>query len=123
MLPSFPPKQVTSDFELVAVIAVGRRIVVLPPFVQPFESVTVTDSKGCTKGGSTTILRPTAITATSSKSDVTCFGGNDGSINATISGGVVPYTFSWSNSATTEDISGLISGQYILNLTDINTCN
>ena len=50
----------------------------------------------------------------------------DGSINITINGGVAPLSYNWSgpNSFTSniEDISGLESGLYYLEVTDINGC-
>ena len=47
---------------------------------------------------------------------------NNGSIDITTTGGVPPYTFLWSNAATTEDINNLTSGDYILTITDVNNC-
>lgn len=48
----------------------------------------------------------------------TTLGGNTGSINLTVSGGTAPYTFKWSNAATTEDITGLTKGTYTVTVTD-----
>jgi hypothetical protein len=53
-------------------------------------------------------------------SNVTCHGASNGSINATIVGGAIPYTYLWSNSATTEDLSSLAAGNYTLTVTDNN---
>ncbi len=50
--------------------------------------------------------------------DVTTFSGNDGSINLTVYGGVSPYTYIWSNDSTSEDISGLSAGVYIVTVSD-----
>ncbi|MBL4624615.1 MAG: SprB repeat-containing protein, partial [Flavobacteriales bacterium] len=47
-----------------------------------------------------------------------CISPNSGSVDITVSGGVPPYTYNWSNSATTEDISGLANGVYTLSITD-----
>lgn len=45
-----------------------------------------------------------------------------GSIFTTPSGGTSPYTYLWSNSATTKDIKGLNQGEYSIVITDDNTC-
>ncbi len=39
-----------------------------------------------------------------------------GSISIAVSGGLAPYTFAWSNSATTQNISNLIAGDYTVNV-------
>jgi hypothetical protein len=49
-------------------------------------------------------------------------GQNNGSINTTISGGISPYTYSWSNAQTTEDIFNIFAGQYTLTVTDAGGC-
>jgi uncharacterized protein (TIGR02145 family) len=50
--------------------------------------------------------------------DVTEFEGSDGSISLGVHGGVAPYTFSWSNGATTKDIEGLSAGIYSVTVRD-----
>lgn len=50
-------------------------------------------------------------------------GGGDGSITVTVGGnGATPYSYLWSNGATTQNISGLSAGQYSLVITDYNGC-
>jgi hypothetical protein len=69
-------------------------------------------------------LTLTAVPAqlSSAATDVTCFGGNDGAIDVTVTGGVAPYTFAWDNSATTEDITGLSAGTFNITVTDAIGC-
>lgn len=47
-----------------------------------------------------------------------CHDENTGGVNVTLSGGVVPYNFSWSNGANSEDLAGVVSGNYRLTVTD-----
>jgi len=45
-----------------------------------------------------------------------------GSANLSVSGGTTPYSYSWSNSATSEDLSNIPQGNYSVIVTDFNTC-
>ena len=54
--------------------------------------------------------------------DVLCESDTNGTINITVSGGTSPYTFAWSNSETSEDLSNLSDGTYTVTVTDINGC-
>lgn len=48
----------------------------------------------------------------------TCFGGSDGSIDLSLDGGTPPFTFEWSNGETTEDLSDLPAGPYVVTVTN-----
>jgi hypothetical protein len=47
---------------------------------------------------------------------------SNGSINLTPAGGTAPYTFNWSNGATSEDLNNVAPGTYSLTLTDASGC-
>jgi hypothetical protein len=87
-------------------------------------SVTVTDANGCTATRNYTITQPTAITATTSQTNLSCNGGNNGIASVTASGGTPGYTYSWSPSGGTgATASGLSAGAYTCTITDANTCS
>lgn len=64
------------------------------------------------------IQTPPPVSIACKGSNVSIFGGSDGKIDATVSGGVAPFTYSWTNSMKTEDISGLKIGKYSVTVTD-----
>ncbi|MCB9188685.1 MAG: PKD domain-containing protein [Flavobacteriales bacterium] len=86
-------------------------------------TVTITDAGGCTNFETVLISDANGPTlSVASANDPTCPGSSDGSINMTVGGGVLPFTFSWTNGATTEDITGLLAGPYEITATDANGC-
>lgn len=58
------------------------------------------------------------VTATiSAFSNVTCNGGNNGSVTVTAAGGTAPYTYAWSNGQTAATASNLPAGTYTVTVT------
>ncbi|MBK9452428.1 MAG: HYR domain-containing protein [Bacteroidetes bacterium] len=52
--------------------------------------------------------------------NITCHGDSTGSVFAQVNGGCLPYTYLWSNGATTASLVGLGAGSYTLTVTDAN---
>jgi len=84
--------------------------------------VTVTDANGCHLNSSATVSSPTQLQLSLTSANVTSFGGSNGSVNSTVGGGVSPYIFSWSNGATTQNLTNIPSGWYVLTVTDDHGC-
>ncbi len=88
-------------------------------------TVNVTDANGstggCTATTSVTITQPAApLTVSTTQVNILCNGGTTGSIDLTPAGGTAPYTYSWSNGAVTQDLTGIGAGTYTVNVTDVN---
>lgn len=60
---------------------------------------------------------PPVSAVISSSNNSSCFGANNGSATVTASGGVAPYTYQWSNNATTATVTGLVAGTYTVTVT------
>lgn len=87
-------------------------------------SVTVTDADGCSLTAHTTITQATALAvSTLATGYVQCNGQNNGSAASRVTGGTVPYTYSWTGGAGSTDTAvGLTAGTYTLNVTDNHGC-
>ena len=84
--------------------------------------LTVTDELGCSKTASVMIEQPSEVRVAVTKTDVSCYGEADGSIALAVSGGVAPYTISWSNFANGFSQNNLTAGTYTATITDANAC-
>jgi hypothetical protein len=87
--------------------------------------VRVTDANGCVVQGSVNLPQPSDATIFVNASPPSCRLGNDGHIELQISNGRPPFTFLWSNGATTQDINNLSAGTYTVSIRDgaANSCS
>ncbi|WP_163357922.1 T9SS type A sorting domain-containing protein [Dysgonomonas sp. 25] len=69
------------------------------------------------------VTSPNGMNITSTIKEPTCSAYADGEITLTITGGVTPYTFLWSDGATTQNRTGIPAGDYTITITDANGCS
>jgi gliding motility-associated-like protein len=87
-------------------------------------TVTITDANGCTATATANVTNAGSPTASiTASTNVSCFGGNNGSATVTASGGTGPYTYAWAPSGGTGvTASGLTANSYNVTVTDANGC-
>ncbi|MCC6251387.1 MAG: gliding motility-associated C-terminal domain-containing protein [Bacteroidia bacterium] len=88
-------------------------------------TVSITDNNGCLFNQNITITEPNAALGAITQNivSVNCFGGNDGQIQVSGTGGTAPYSYSLGGvNNTTGTFSGLSAGNFNINLTDNNGC-
>ncbi len=88
---------------------------------------TYADGNGCSNSADGTIeVIPCNISSSATTSNVSCPGGNDGTIDLTVAGAIGTFSVSWTGpngfTASTEDLSGLADGVYTANILDSATC-
>ncbi len=76
----------------------------------------------CQNNSSASVTTFESPSVTANVQNTLC-GQSTGSINVTVSGGLSPYTYLWSNSSTDQDISAIASGAYSLSVNDGNGCS
>jgi hypothetical protein len=87
-------------------------------------TLTVTDANNCqaaitvvlSKTTEPTVVNPLSLN--SSFKNITCNGMSNGAASVTVTGGVAPYTYTWSTGQTTAAVEGLAAGNYTVTVTD-----
>lgn len=88
-----------------------------------YYTCTITDAVGCTRQQWVNVpAGPNYLQATSVITNAVCSNSN-GAVNLTVTGGVSPYNYIWSNGATTQDVTGLTAGSYNVVITDNQGCS
>lgn len=96
-------------------------------------TVTITDNNGCTATTTANITNSSgATTSITAQTNVSCFGGNNGSATANATGGSSPYDYVWTGASGTlqtdnnisipSTLSGLTAGTYTVTVTDNSGC-
>lgn len=87
-------------------------------------SVTITDGTPCVIQDSFTIFNILPLQLSANVTDaLDCDDPNSGAINLLIQGGTPPFSVSWSNGATTEDLTAIPPNTYVVTVTDANGCS
>jgi gliding motility-associated-like protein len=89
--------------------------------------INTTDSLGCFKKDSITLIQPFKLQSTIHYSDVSCYGGNNAWAKTITSGGKLPYHYSWNPTTLSpnpfaDSVYNLVQGIYYLSITDSNSC-
>ena len=86
-------------------------------------TVTITDANGCQKVESYNLANPAPLSLTINiNNDPLCSGKCDGEVQAVVTGGQQPYTYSWNNGSTLPYAFDLCGGNQIVTITDANGC-
>ena len=83
--------------------------------------LTISDINGCQYVYNYTINSIGGFTLDITATNVSCFGLNDGNVISAINGGSGNFSYSWSNGASTANLTNVGAGIYSLTVTDINT--
>ena len=86
-------------------------------------SLQISDSIGCVGSASVVLKNANAPTVVVSQADTPiCYGEASGAIDLTVFGGIAPYSYNWSNGATTEELTNLLAGIYTITVSDDASC-
>ncbi len=86
-------------------------------------TVIVTDANGCTTSQSVIVNQYNcALAANIQTTNVSCFGGNNGTALINLTGGTAPINYNWSNGASGNPINNLAPGTYTVDIIDAAEC-
>lgn len=92
-------------------------------------TLTLTSNNGCAPQTAVAVIQvyveasadiPTIALA--DLNNVRCYGAHSGSISLDITGGAPPYSFDWSSGATSQNLTNVPEGTYVIDITDSHGC-
>lgn len=100
----------------------GATTATLPNVAYGLYELTVNDGPGCSLTQNVFVGQNSSLAVSFSPGFLQCASSPDGDVDITVTGGTSPYTYLWSNGATTEDIANLTGGVYTVVVTDAAGC-
>ncbi len=84
-------------------------------------TVSVSSPNACTTNANIVLTQPNQLLGSLSSANELCTQKN-GAVSALITGGVLPYTYSWNNGSFNSSINNLSAGNYTINIRDARNC-
>lgn len=86
-------------------------------------TVAISDGTPCYINRTFIIVEPQPLVLNATvQNALDCINASSGAINLVVSGGTPPFTYTWSNGATTEDLNAITNGNYSVVVTDSRGC-
>lgn len=85
-------------------------------------SLVIDKPNGCAAAQTYSIGFIPTYTTNIQGTNVLCFNGKTGSADLSINGGFSPFSYLWSNGATTQDLQNIGAGQYVVTIRDNKNC-
>ena len=83
----------------------------------------VTDANGCEQTSVQDIIEPPVLAKSiDAVNHITCNGESNGSVHISVSGGIAPYSYQWSNGHTGQDLLNVPAGSYSVLIQEANGC-
>ncbi len=84
--------------------------------------IQITDANNCYRIDSAEVTQSILLITNIDATYVTCYDSSNGAADLTVTGGTLPYSYLWTNGATTEDIQFVKSNLYSVTIADSNGC-
>ena len=85
-------------------------------------TVDIIDANNCLTTQNYSVNEPATLMASSVVTNLSCFNSADGAISLTVTGGTLPYTYTWNDGVSVKDRNSLSVGNYSVTITDFNNC-